>query len=161
VLLVAAGLARIRRGWIGVALAATAIALSVRTVEACQPDCKIRYDNWEDAASYVESSSRPGDAILFYPDEVRTPLAHYLGRRRPRLLYPARWELIGGAEEGAASLDAAMRDVGRFRRTWLVTWWLPSEPAHDALRSRATLIAAHEFPGNVHVELYRPRRAAS
>jgi len=156
VLFVAAGFARLRPVWLGLALAGAAIALSVRTVALCQPDCKIRHDEWGAAATHVDARWRPGDAIVVYPREVRTPLDHYLGRERPRLLYPARWGLVGGADEGAANLDAAMREVDRHRRVWLVTWWLPSKPARAALASRATLLTAREFPGNVHVELYRP-----
>ncbi len=157
VLLASAGLARLRPVWLGAALVAGALPLSAGTAAACQPYCKIRLDDWEAAAAYVEARSLPGDAILFYPAEVRTPLAHYLEGERPRLLFPARWDLLGGAAEGAATLDAAMRTVGRHRRVWLVTWWLPSQPARAALESRATLLTSREYQGNVHVELYRPR----
>lgn len=157
ILFVASGFARLRPVWLGIGLAAVALALSIRTVESCQPDCKIRYDDWKAAAAYVQARSRPGDAVVFYPAEVRTPLAHYLRGTRPRLLVPVRWGLIGGAAEGASSLDTAMREVGRYQRVWLVTWWLPSEQAHEALTHRATLLAAREFQGNIHIELYRPR----
>lgn len=158
VLLVAAGFARLRPAWLGVGLAATALALSARTVLSCQPDCKIRHDDWRDAAAYVEARSRPGDAIVFFPAQVRTPLDHYLGQGRSRLLFPARWGLIGGAAEGAPSLDTAVRAAGGYRRVWLVTWWLPSEEAREALGRRAMLLSARDFQGNVRVELYRPAR---
>jgi mannosyltransferase len=157
VLLVAAGFARLRPVWLGIALAAAAFVLSVRTVEGCQPDCKIRHDDWEAAVTDLQSRVRPGDAIVVYPEEVRTPVDHYLGTVRPRLLFPERWGLTGGTAEGSASLDAALRQAGDVRRIWLVTWWLPAEAAREALRRGATLVDEREFQGNVHVDLYRPR----
>ena len=155
VLLVAAGFARLRPLWLGIALTALACGLSVRTVEGCRPDCKIRHDDWEAAVVDLRVRIRPGDAIVVYPAEVRTPLDHYLGGERPRLLYPERWGLLGDETEGHDSIEAAMRDVGEHPRVWLVTWWLPAEPASAALRRRATLVDEREFQGNVHVELYR------
>jgi mannosyltransferase len=157
VLLAAAGFARLAPVWLGLAVAALAMGLSVRTVEGCRPDCKIRHDDWEAAAASLEARERPGDAILFYPREVRTGLAHELDGRRPRLLYPERWDLIGGTTEGSDDLDSALAGLRPGQRVWLVTWWLPSEPAHEALERRATLADAREFAGNVHVELYEAR----
>jgi mannosyltransferase len=157
IVLVSSGFARLRPVWLGVALAAAAVALSVRTDVTCQPDCKIRHDDFRAASAYVAAHARPGDAVVVFPSEVRTGFAHYLHPRPARLLFPARWELIGGATEGSDDLDAAMRTIGRYPRVWLLTWWLPSEPAHRALARRATRVSAREFPGNVHVELYRPR----
>ncbi len=156
VLLVAAGFARLRPLWLGVALAAVACALSLRTIEGCRPDCKLRHDDWEAAVGYLQAHARPGDAIVVYPDEVRTPLDHYLRDERPRLLYPERWSLLGGEREGRETLEAAMQGVGDHPRVWLVTWWLPSEPARTALRQRATPVDEREFQGNVHVYLYGP-----
>ncbi len=157
VLLVAAGLGRLRPAWLGVALTAAALALSVRTVVSCQPDCKIRHDDWRAATSYLAAHSRRTDAIVVYPAQVRTPLDHYLPPARPRLLYPERWSLVGAASEGSTDVDAAMGAIGAQRRVWLVTWWLPSERAHEAVARDATLTSAREFHGNVHVELYRVR----
>ncbi len=156
VLLVAAGFAKLRPLWLGIALAGIAIALSLRTVDGCRPDCKLRYDDWEAAVGYLQAHARPGDAIVVYPDEVRTPLDHYLRDERPRLLYPERWSLLGGEREGRETLEAAMQGVGDHPRVWLVTWWLPSEPARTALRQRATPVDEREFQGNVHVYLYGP-----
>jgi mannosyltransferase len=155
VLLVAAGFARLRPVWLGIVLAAVACALSIRTVETCHPDCKIRYDEWEAATADLQARVRPGDTIVVYPREVRAPLDHYLGAVRPRLVYPERWGLVGGESEGHDSVEAAVRDVGEHARIWLVTWWLPAEPARAALRRRATLVDKREFEGNVRVELYR------
>jgi hypothetical protein len=162
VLLVAAGFARLRPFWLGIALAAVACALSVRTVEGCRPDCKIRYDEWETAVADLQVRARPGDAIVVYPQEVRTPLDHYLGTERPRLLYPERWGLIGRESARGETVEGALRGLPVGARVWLVTWWLPSEPARAALRgSGATLVDAREFRGNVHVDLYRARTAPS
>jgi mannosyltransferase len=155
VLLAAAGFARLRPLWFGLVLTALACVLSVRTIEGCRPDCKLRHDAWEAAVVDLQARVRPNDAIVVYPAQVRTPLDHYLGVKRPRLLYPERWGLVGGNGEGAQSLDRAMEMLARHPRVWLVTWWLPAGPARESLRSRATLLDAREFDGNVHVALYR------
>ncbi len=160
VLLVSAGFARIRPVWLGTALVVAAVALSVRTVSSCQPDCKIRHDDWEMAATYLQTRARPGDAIVVYPEQIRTPLDHYLRMPRPRLLFPERWSLVGGAAEGTNKLGIAMQRARDYRRVWLVTWWLPSEPAREALRRRATLLAERTLEGDIHLELYRPRQQA-
>jgi mannosyltransferase len=161
VLLVAAGFARMRPVWLGAAVVAVTVALSVVTVESCQPDCKIRYDDWEAAAADLQARARPSDGIVVYPAQVRTALDHYLELRRPRLLYPARWGLVGGVPVGADRLDAALQDAEAYARIWLVTWWLPAEPARAALSERAELLSTREFQGDIHVELYRPRENAS
>lgn len=155
VLLAAAGFARLRLLWLGLALAALACALSLRTVEECRPDCKLRYDAWEAASADLQARMRPGDAILVYPEEVRTALDHYLGPDRPRLLYPERWGLVRGDVEGSASLQAAQKLLAEHPRVWLVTWWLPAGPARELLRSHARLVDAREFEGNVHLALFR------
>ena len=158
VILVAAGFARIRPAWLGIGLAAVALLLSVRTVASCQPDCKIRHDDWGSAMSYLTARARPGDAIVVYPREVRTPVDRHLPGDRPRLRYPERWELVGGTRRGQEELGPAITRAGEHPRVWLVTWWLPSERARTALTRRATLDSAREFQGNVRVELYRPRQ---
>jgi hypothetical protein len=136
-----------------------ACALSLRTIEGCWPDCKLRHDDWEAAVAHLQARARPGDAIVVYPDEVRTPLDHYLRGERPRLLYPERWSLRDGQSEGRETLEAAVREAGEHPRVWLVTWWLPAEPARAALNPHTTPVDEREFQGNVHVELYRTTAA--
>jgi hypothetical protein len=158
VLLVASGLARIRPGWLGIAAAALAVALSVRTDLACQPDCKIRHDDFESASAHVRARARPDDAVLVSPPQIRIAYAHYLKRPPGHLLYPARWALIDGNIEGVDDVTAATAGLGRHPRVWLLTWWLPSEDARRAVARQSTLVDAREFPGNVRVEAYRPGR---
>lgn len=154
VVLVASGFARIRPAWLGLGLAAVALLLSVRTVASCQPDCKIRHDEWGKATAYLEGGARPGDALVVYPAQIRTPLDHHLGAERPRLLYPESLALLADEVEGHDRLADAMRASSRYRRIWLVTWWLPADAARSALSRRATLQRTREFQGNVHVDLY-------
>jgi hypothetical protein len=156
VLLVAAGFACLRPAWLGLVLAVASFGLSVRTVESCQPDCKIRHDDWRSATAYLESKERPGDAIVAYPREVRTPLDHYLTDTRPKLLYPERWSLVGDDSSRQSELAAAIEGARHVERIWLVTWWLPAEPAREALSSRFALVSGADFAGNVRVELYEP-----
>ncbi len=157
VILVAAGLARVRPAWAGIALVGGTLAFSARTTHACMPDCKIRHDDWRSAAAYIQSRIRPGDAIIAYPDVVRTPLDHYLPRNRPRLLYPERWTLVGGTREGRSELAAAISRAPGVRRLWLVTWWLPADEARELLADRMTRREVREFAGNVQVALYERR----
>ena len=159
VLLAAAGFARMRAAWLGIGLALLALALSVRTVDGCRPDCKIRHDDWESAGAYVVANAAPGDGLIVFPEQVRTGLLAYLPEEdRPRLLYPARWELTGGASVGHDDLEPALRDAERSERIWLVTWWLPADEVRAELAARATRVSAKEFPGDVHVDLYEPRK---
>jgi mannosyltransferase len=160
VLLVAAGFARLRPVWLGIGLTVAALGLSLGTVESCQPDCKIRHDGWNEAGAYLAARTMPGDAMVIYPASVRTGVDAYLPRDRPRLLYPAHWELTDGASVGDDDLSRAMANVSRYERVWLVTWWLPAESAREGLASKGRRVSAREFPGNVRVELYEPRAAS-
>jgi mannosyltransferase len=155
VLLVAAGFARLRPVWLGVGLAVVAVALSVRTDVTCQPDCKIRHDDFAAASDYLQAHARPGDAIVVYPPEVRTGFAHYLDAPPGQLLFPARWGLSGGPSVGSDDLDGAVGRASGHPRIWLLSWWLPSEAAHRAVARHARRVSAREFEGNVHVDLYR------
>jgi mannosyltransferase len=157
VIFVASGFGRMRPVGLGVVFTALAVVLSVRTVESCRPDCKIRHDEWRAASDYLQARTRPDDAIVIYPAQVRTPLDHYLSEERPALLYPERWGLVGGVAEGADDLDSAVRRATAHPRVWLVTWWLPAERARIALGRHAELVSTREFQGNVHIALYRPR----
>jgi mannosyltransferase len=154
VLLVAAGFGRLRPAALGVVLTAATLLLSARTVASCQPDCKLRHDDWEAAATYLDEWQRGGDAIVIYPPQVRTALDHYLGSSRPKLLFPERWGLAGRGQ-GSDTLAAALDRAAVRGRIWLVTWWLPAEAARDAVAARARLVSAREFAGNIHVDLYR------
>jgi mannosyltransferase len=160
VILAAAGLARIERAWVVVPVVLAAVALSTRTTLACTPGCKVRNDDWEGAAAYVEARMRPDDGIIFDPKELRTAFAHYTGaERRPRLLYPARWPLQGGRAEGAATIGAALAEAGSHRRVWLVSWWLPAGDVPGLLAHARGRPTVRDFAGNVHVRLYGAARS--
>ena len=157
VLAAAAGLARLRTAWLAAALA-VAVALSVRTTAACLPDCKVRHDDWRGAAAFVDARSRPGDAIVFDPGELRTAFAHYaVAGRRLRLLYPERRPLAGGTPEGASTLSEAVARAARYERVWLVTWWLPQGTVPSGLSARLRLRLERAFAGDVRVRLYERR----
>jgi mannosyltransferase len=153
-MLVAAALVRIGAP---VAVAATLVAagLSVHTIVGCGADCPLRYDQWRAAAAYVQANARPGDAIMFDPADLKTAYAHYASTTAPRLLYPARWPLVGGSASGSASISQITERAPAYRRVWLVTWWLPSGAAAAALPARFSAVSSREFPGNVRVRLYR------
>jgi mannosyltransferase len=158
-ILVAVGLSRIGRAWILASVVLLFVALSTRTTAACTPGCVIGQDDWRAAAAYVASEMRPGDGLLFDPGELRTPFAHYLQGARPRLLDPARWALVGGPVEGAATPAAALARARSARRVWLVTWWLPRGDVPARLTRARGRPAVHDFAGNVLVRLYGPPRS--
>lgn len=153
--LVAAGLARIGPGWLVLALAVAGVATTTWTTASCTPRCVIGLDDWRAAAAYVGGGVRPGDDVIFDPRELRTAFAYYLPPpRRPQLTYPASWRLVGGSDEGAATLDAALRRARSAKRVWLVTWWLPTGGVPAALRQARGRPIVRNFAGNVHVSLY-------
>jgi mannosyltransferase len=155
--LVAAGLARLGRLWILAPAVLAAAALSTRTTVECTPGCVIGDDDWRAAAGYVEARTRPGDGVIFVPKELRTAFEHYIpGSRRPRLLYPARWPLRGGGQEGDATLPDALARAASSRRVWLVTWWLPTGDVPGLLARARGPAEVHDFAGNVQVRLYGP-----
>jgi mannosyltransferase len=131
-----------------------AAALSVHATASCGADCPLRYDEWRGAAAYVQAQARPGDAIMFDPAELRTAYAHYAAADTPRLLYPGRWPLVGGSREGVASVRGITARAPRYRRIWLVTWWLPSGAAAAALPPHWRRAHSRDFAGNVRVRLY-------
>jgi mannosyltransferase len=153
--LVAAGLARLGRLWLVVPVVLAAAALTSRTTVECTPGCVIGDDDWRSAATQVESRARSGDVVLFVPSQLRTTFAHYLPEsRRPRLLYPARWPLRGGAREGEATLEAALDRAAAAPRVWLVTWWLPDSGVPDRLSLARGAPQELDIGGNVLVRLY-------
>ena len=155
VILVAAGLARIDRAWIVIAVTVAAVALSVRTTAACTPGCVIGDDDWRSAAAYVDAHVRPGDGVIFDPAALRAPFAYYLEpSRRPRLVYPARWQLDGGSAEGAATLPAALAAARSRPRIWVVSWWLPVGDVPERLARERGAPTVRDFAGNVRLRLY-------
>jgi mannosyltransferase len=155
IVLVAAGIAQVRRAWLVVPAVVVAAAISTRTVAQCLPDCKVRYDDWRSAAAYVAPRVKAGDAVLFDPRDVKPPFAFYLPRSaRPALLYPTRWSLIGGPAPGARTLSAAVSQADHHRRVWLVTWWLPQGAVPGELAHSFRVVADRTFAGSVRVRLY-------
>lgn len=155
VLLVAAGLARLGRAWLVVPLAIAGAAASTWTTASCTPRCVIGLDDWRATAAYVGERVRPGDGVIFDPKELRTPFTYYLPpARRPQLVYPESWRLVGGEDEGAATVAAALRRGRSAKRIWLVSWWLPTGRVPAALAQARGSPVVRNFAGNVHVSLY-------
>lgn len=158
IILVAAGITRLGRAWLVVPVVLAAATISVRTVVRCLPDCKVRHDDWRGAAAFVAPRVHAGDAVLFDPRDVRTPFAHYLNQPdRLALLYPASWSLSDGPTVGASTLAVAVSRARRYRRVWLVTWWLPEGTVPARLERSFRLRLVRNFAGNVRVRLYERR----
>jgi hypothetical protein len=163
ILLVSAGLMRLRRLWLLVPAVAVVFALSTRTVVTCEPGCELRNDDWQSAAAYVGAHARRGDAVFFDPGQLKTPFAHYLGDEPARLtlLYPSRWRLVGGPAPGTTTVSGGLARAARYRRVWLVTWWLPQGDVPSALGRSRVVRADRGFTGDIRVRLYERRGTTS
>jgi mannosyltransferase len=157
VVLVAAGLARIRPLWIAVPVVAAGAFASTWSTVSCTPACVIGHDDWRAAAAYVATRVRPGDGVIFDPGELRTAFDYYLpAARRPRLVYPSRWLLEGGPVIGASTPAEAAVRARSSKRIWLVSWWLPQGSLPSLLAHARGQPAVRDFAENVRVRLYGP-----
>ena len=155
VVLVAAGLARIRPLWIAVPVVIGGAFASTWTTVSCTPACVIGHDDWRAAAAYVAARARPGDGVIFDPGELRTPFAYYLPpAQRPRLVYPSRWLLEGGPAIGASTPAEAVARARSSKRVWFVSWWLPQGSLPSLLAHARGQPDVRDFAENVRVSLY-------
>jgi hypothetical protein len=93
-LLVAAGVARLRSVWLKMAVVILLLALSFRGAAGVyQHDLDIQRDDWRAVSRYLLSEAQPGDALLFHVPMGRMPYEFYRSLLRPSpasptVLYP-------------------------------------------------------------------------
>ena len=116
VVVVAAGLARVRPAWVGVALVGVTLAFSARTTHACMPDCKIRHDDWRSAAAYLQISGPSWRRDHRVPRRRADSAGSLPDPWTPAAALPERWALVGGTPEGRAELAAAISGARGVRR---------------------------------------------
>jgi mannosyltransferase len=167
VLLAAYGLTRIApaRSALAVVVVVLAIALSVRGVVkwyGTPPD-----QDWRSAMLDVTARARPGDSIIFSPDEVRLSADFFL-RSYPRLgritpLFPSQpWGHYHTGDEKIVAVPQSLIERLLARpngRVWFVTYTMPSVNTArvNELLSGYRVVSDREYVGVVDVMLLEPR----
>lgn len=132
ILLVARGLAHLRRRWLlagATGLLAGLWLVSILTTPAA-PVSSIR-----EAASYVQDQIRPDDVIVIAPEYLGTPFDYYFRGPQPQVAFPGlygrdaievqeelhrynRW--LHAADQLQPTLDFVARSLGPAGRVWLI-----------------------------------------
>lgn len=85
-------------------------------------------EDWRNATAFVVDSTRPGDAVMFYPPYVRIPFALYLDRQdsrgqAPPPVYPSAGftgDEIRYDYYIPITAEKVRAEAGQYRRIWLV-----------------------------------------
>ena len=127
VLLSAAGIWRLRPGWLRVTLIAVPSLRSLRGVAAYyQRDFDLMRDDWRSASRDVISRAAPGDAAFFYTAPGRMPFEYYRwlegkSATHPLVIYPAHAERLSYRDFLVEPLAEVLPTVPtHHRRVWLV-----------------------------------------
>lgn len=142
VILVAAGLNRIRSGRILAALLAVCVGLGLVSVRGWYTG--FPKDDWRSAESYVASASAPGDALVLDPDFADIAWDYYA-------------TLNPGASAAPTVLPGWDQALAAHRRLWVIVWDANGTPPLPvaALSAHYRLAAAQDFT-RLHVQLYLP-----
>ena len=132
VILAAAGLARLRSGWLlGVALG-TMLLLSLQgTFSYYDHDFDLERDGSGAAVSYILDHARPGDAILFHIAEARVPYEFFKSLREkasptvptasPEIIYPRHRDHLDYRDFSGKPTSAFVHSVpDLYSRVWVV-----------------------------------------
>ena len=132
VILAAAGLARLRSGWLlGVALG-TMLLLSLQgTFSYYDHDFDLERDGSEAAVSYILDHARPGDAILFHIAEARVPYEFFKSLREkasptvptasPEIIYPRHSDHLDYRDFSGKPTSAFVHSIpDLYSRVWVV-----------------------------------------
>jgi len=167
IVLAAFGLTRVGggRSLLTAVVVAAAIALSARGVTkwySTPPN-----QDYHSAMSQLAPRLRPGDAIVFSPDEARLPSEFYLRKSFPlRELTPVfpspPWGEFKTGDEKIVSISQSTVDrllAHPTRRVWFVTCTQPAVNAAriNELLARYRVVSDREYGGPVEVLLLEPR----
>jgi mannosyltransferase len=168
-LLAAAGLSRIRSGWLMTLAALVLAGLSVQGTESYyRHDFEnAQRDNWRAASQYILANYQPDDALVFHIPMGRIPYEYYHSLQAqasagPAVLYPSHGPQVVFLDfVEKPSYNQLAQLIPRYRRLWLVLSYAkgPSGP-DETSTALAKVIAAdhpnmesHDFTG-VEVFLY-------
>jgi mannosyltransferase len=168
VMLVAAGLARIRSRAAFAGVLALAAVLAGQSVRAWYDAPDKQW--WRAAVHHVAAGARPGDAVTFFVYSGRVPFEYYLRETGAAagltLVDIASEEFVAGnrqPEPSRARLQAVTREHGRI---WLVRLQDGTPPGHPLRRFEQGRVIESEliacchlvretpFPGGIRIQLY-------
>jgi hypothetical protein len=166
-ILAAYGLTRIGapRSALAIGIVVITVALSFRGVVkwyGTPPD-----QDWRSALLEVNARAKPGDGIIFSPDEVRLSADFFL-RSNPRLesmtpLFPSQpWGHYHTGDEKIVPVPQSVIDrllAHPTGRVWFVTYTMPSVNTArvNELLSKYRVVSDREYVGVVDVTLLEPR----
>jgi hypothetical protein len=168
VILVAAGLARIRpRFVVGVLLVAFALLALRGDAAFYLKDFDIAREDWRTAARYVLANSQPGDVIIFHQPITRMPYEYYrsvtTASNPPKVIYPEHGNRLMFRDFYAGRPPEAflVSVSGRYSRLWVALSYnqLPTgpDPTTRFLTERFSkdykALKRQQFPG-IEVRLY-------
>jgi mannosyltransferase len=126
VLLVAAGIARLRPMALGAAFGIAISACSLLgTFSYYQRDFDVAHENWRGASEYLFDRAQPGDTVFVFPPFARAPLEFYRWQRQsastwPKSLNPSDDTRLPG-EDLVTIPETNLQSVGvPGNRVWLV-----------------------------------------
>jgi uncharacterized membrane protein len=163
-LLVADGLARIRRRIVfaSALMAVTALSLvGVYSYFRSRADLS-RSDDWRDASRYILSQAYTGDAVLFPYSAEEIAFREYWNRSARKLpeitQVPARTDLELLSTAGVwTPTELASKTASQYSRVWLITALRPNEHSQAilaAVQSHGKKPVAHRNFGFVSAELF-------
>jgi mannosyltransferase len=147
-LLMAAGLGRIRSPWLRAPLLILCLALSLRgTCNYYSRDFDNERDDWRSASQYVMQHTQPGDALLFHVPMGRMPYEYYLSLNKrptvPAVLYPYHGPHITFLDFVEKPDYARIsRELPQYRRVWVVTSHAETPTGLDRVATLLTSLAS-------------------
>jgi len=129
IILAAAGLARLRAGWMmGICLAAMLLLSLQGVLSYYGQDFDLGRDGSEAAANYIYDHAQSGDAILFHIAEARVPYEFFSSLRgtrenhsRPAILFPRHGDRLDYRDVTGKPTSQFLHSVPRqYARVWVV-----------------------------------------
>lgn len=155
ILLAAAGLSSLRKGWMLGACLAAMMLLSLRgTISYYDHDFDLARDGSEAATNYILDHTQTGDAILFHIAEARIPFEFFSsvrgaggGAAVPEIIFPRHGEKLDYRDVTGKPTPALLRSVSsRYPRLWVVLMSNGSAEHSDATTGMLSQVLGDAFP---------------
>lgn len=165
VVLVAYGLSRVAQGR---ALTAVVLATALLGFRGVVTWYRVpAYEDYRTATDQLGKRLRPGDAVIFSPDEVRIPAEFYLRDETEKLglvpLFPSDpWRQFKTGEQKVVDFDVrtiARADPHRYPRLWVIAFRVDKElaPGIAALKRSYRIVSRRTYRGGIEVLLLQAR----
>jgi len=168
VILVAYGLSRVARGRALAVVVLVAVLLAVRGVVTWYR--VPAYEDYRAATAQLTAQLRPGDGIIFSPDEVRIPAEFYLRDETKRLalvpIFPSEpWGRFKTGDQHVVDFDErtiALADPHRYPRIWLVAFRVDTvlKPRIAELTRQYRVVSHRKYHGGIEILFLRARTGA-